>query len=42
MRDKLVHFYSGVNLEIVWKVAKEEVPELRIKVKKIIEESKNE
>jgi len=24
MRDKLIHFYLGVDYEIVWKVVKEE------------------
>ena len=26
MRDKLIHFYFGVNLEIVWDAAKSELP----------------
>jgi uncharacterized protein with HEPN domain len=29
MRDKLVHHYFGVNLDIVWDVAREKLPELR-------------
>lgn len=29
MRDKLVHRYFGVNLDIVWDVVKEKLPELK-------------
>lgn len=29
MRDKLVHHYFGVNLDIVWDVVREKLPELR-------------
>lgn len=29
MRDKLIHEYSGVDLEIVWKVVKEELPPIK-------------
>lgn len=29
MRDKLVHHYFGVNLDIVWNVVKEKLPELK-------------
>ena len=29
MRDKLIHEYSGVDLEIVWGVVKEELPPLK-------------
>ncbi|MCM8776866.1 MAG: DUF86 domain-containing protein [Candidatus Omnitrophica bacterium] len=37
MRDKIIHFYFGVNLEIVWKVAKDEVPKLKEFIVKILE-----
>jgi uncharacterized protein with HEPN domain len=37
MRDKLIHFYFGVNLEIVWIVATEEIPELESKIKEILQ-----
>jgi uncharacterized protein with HEPN domain len=36
MRDKLIHEYSGVDLEIVWTVAKEELPQLNPMIKEII------
>ena len=29
MRDKLIHEYFGVDLEIVWNVAKEELPPIK-------------
>ncbi len=29
MRDKLIHDYFGVNLEIVWAVVEKELPKLR-------------
>ncbi len=29
MRDKLIHHYFGIDLEIVWKVSREELPALR-------------
>jgi uncharacterized protein with HEPN domain len=43
MRDKVIHFYFGVNWDIVWKAAKDDLPQLKEKIKKIlkkIEESK--
>jgi uncharacterized protein with HEPN domain len=38
MRDKLIHEYSGVDLEMVWDVAYEELPPL----KPLLEELKKE
>jgi len=29
MRDRLVHGYFGVDLEILWETAKEDVPQLK-------------
>jgi uncharacterized protein with HEPN domain len=29
MRDKLIHEYSGVDLEIVWEVVKTELPPVK-------------
>ena len=37
MRDRLVHGYFGVDNEIVWKTVKEFAPEIRSKIKYIIE-----
>lgn len=38
MRDKLIHFYFGVDLYIVWDTIKNRLPEVKILIKKIIEE----
>ena len=36
MRDKLIHEYHGVDLEIVWEVIEKEIPPLRPKLEKIL------
>jgi len=36
MRDILIHDYFGINTEVVWKTAKEDLPELRKKIQKLI------
>ena len=36
MRDKLIHEYHGVDLEIVWEVVKKEVPPLKQLFEKIL------
>ena len=38
MRDRLVHGYFGVDLEILWETAKEDVPQLKVPVSKVIED----
>ena len=38
MRDKLIHFYFGVNLDIVWDVARNKVPVLKDKTSKLLSE----
>ena len=38
MRDKLIHEYHGVDLEIVWEVIKKEIPPLKPKFEKIATE----
>ncbi len=40
MRDKLIHEYHGVDLEIVWEVIKKEIPPLKPKFEKISKELK--
>lgn len=35
MRDKLVHDYMGVDVEVVWKTIKKDVPQLRSMLRKI-------
>lgn len=36
MRDKLIHHYFGVNLDIVWTVVREDVPKLVEAVKPLL------
>ncbi len=38
IRDRLIHEYFGVDLEILWSTAKEDVPQLRIPVSKVLED----
>jgi len=38
MRDKLIHGYFGVDHQIVWKVVKERLPEVKTSLEKIIED----
>lgn len=38
MRDKISHFYFGVNYEIVWKVVKERLPEIKLAAEKILKD----
>lgn len=41
VRDKLIHFYHGVNYDVVWDIALHELPPALKQVKKIIEAEKN-
>lgn len=44
MRDKVIHFYFGVNWDIVWKAVKDSLPPLKEKIERIlkaIEEGNN-
>jgi len=36
MRDKLIHFYFGVDYKLVWETIKNKIPEIKTKIKKII------
>lgn len=38
MRDKLIHDYTGVNLDVVWKTATIDVPILKNQITKILRE----
>jgi len=40
MRDKVIHFYFGVNLERVWLVVKEDIPQVKPHRKKVLENLK--
>ncbi len=35
MRDKIIHFYHGVDYEVIWRVINEDLPELKPKLEKI-------
>ncbi len=37
MRDKLIHFYFGVKLEVVWAVVEKEIPKLEKQIREIME-----
>ena len=36
MRDKLIHFYFGVDMEIVWETVKVRIPELEPLIKNVL------
>jgi uncharacterized protein with HEPN domain len=36
MRDRMIHEYFGVNLQIVWERVEEDVPDLKQKVQAIL------
>ncbi len=38
MRDKLIHQYFGVDLEIIWDTTKKDLPILEMQIKEILEE----
>lgn len=38
MRDKISHFYFGVKYEIVWKVVKERLPEIKSEIERILKD----
>jgi len=35
MRDKIAHYYFGIDYEIIWNVTKEKMPEIKPTLKKI-------
>lgn len=40
MRDKLIHEYFGIDLEILWKVAREDMKSIRPAIRQILKELK--
>ena len=40
IRDKLIHHYFGVNLEIVWAIIDEDLPQLRKEIRQMKEQEK--
>jgi uncharacterized protein with HEPN domain len=37
MRDMLIHDYFGVNIQVVWETAQNDLPELKEKIQKLID-----
>lgn len=42
MRDKVIHFYFGVNLERVWLVVKDDMPQIKPSIERILKDLKGE
>lgn len=42
MRDKLIHFYFGVNLNLIWKTVTEEMPDVKRKIVLLVDELSNQ
>ena len=38
MQDKAVHDYSGIDLEVVWRTVREDLPHLRASIARIMDE----
>lgn len=36
MRDRLIHDYFGVDLDLVWEVIHERIPTLRLQIEQIV------
>lgn len=39
MRDKIIHYYFGIDIETIWKVVVFELPKLKEEILKILGES---
>ena len=42
MRDKVIHFYFGVNPQKVWLVVKERIPKIKPLIEKVLEDIRNQ
>lgn len=42
MRDKLIHEYFGVNYEVLWKTAQDDIPPMEQLIAKVLEEEARE
>lgn len=42
MRDKLIHQYFRVDVDVLWETTQQDVPQLKALVKRVIEDLKNE
>lgn len=38
LRDRLIHEYFGINIDIVWQIVAEELPQLSLQLEKILNE----
>ena len=38
MRDKLIHFYFGIDYQLVWRAIKERLPQIKPELQKILQE----
>ena len=38
MRDKSIHFYFGIDYQLVWKTVKERLPKVKLWVRKILKD----
>lgn len=41
MRDKLIHAYFGVDYDLVWDVATNKVPALRLQIQEILKQERS-
>jgi len=42
MRDKLIHWYFGINYQIIWKTVQERLPVIKTDIRKILLEIKDD
>lgn len=42
MRDKIIHEYFGVRLELIWEVIKKDIPKLKPLIEKVLIDLENE
>ena len=42
MRDKLIHSYFGVDMKLVWRVVKNDIPNLQLDIQKILKKKEEE
>ena len=38
MRDRLIHFYFGIKYELVWETIKEDIPKIKLLIKRVLKE----
>ena len=41
MRDKIIHYYEGVDYSLVWFTVTDKIPELQFQLEQIIKEHNN-